>query len=196
MKMAFIASILSLAMPFVCSFRESFITSTGARRGSHRIIGLVILVIVIFLRNVSATIIPSVAVPLSLLGSLGVMKLLDFSIDTLSMMAKTLSVGFRVDDAIVMIENIVRQMEMGKPRLQVTYEGAREVGFTIRASTSISIVIALSRSASRQSRSPCWWTSRSWRGATEWALKLVVRWALPWWVALWCRSYLRSTSRR
>ncbi len=102
-------------------------------------IGLVILVIFVFLRNVSATIIPSVAVPLSLLGTFGVMKLLDFSIDTLSMMAMTLSVGFVVDDAIVMLENIVRHMEMGKPRLQAAYEGAREVGFTI-ISMTVSLV--------------------------------------------------------
>jgi len=102
-------------------------------------IGLVVLVIFVFLRNVSATIIPSVAVPLSLLGTFAVMRLLDFSIDTLSMMAMTLSVGFVVDDAIVMLENIVRHMEMGKPRIQAAYEGAREVGFTI-ISMTISLV--------------------------------------------------------
>ncbi|MBL8236427.1 MAG: efflux RND transporter permease subunit [Bryobacterales bacterium] len=102
-------------------------------------IGLVILVIFVFLRNVSATVIPSLAVPLSLLGTFGVMKLLNFTIDTLSMMAMTLSVGFVVDDAIVMLENIVRHMEMGKPRLQAAYEGAREVGFTI-ISMTISLV--------------------------------------------------------
>ncbi len=98
-------------------------------------IGLVILVIFVFLRNVSATIIPSLAVPLSLLGTFAVMKLLDFTIDTLSMMAMTLSVGFVVDDAIVMLENIVRHMEMGKPRMLAAYEGAREVGFTIISMT-------------------------------------------------------------
>ncbi len=102
-------------------------------------IGLVILVIFVFLRNVSATLIPSLAVPMSLLGTFGVMKLLGFTIDTLSMMAMTLSVGFVVDDAIVMLENIVRHMEMGKPRLQAAYEGAREVGFTI-ISMTISLV--------------------------------------------------------
>ncbi len=102
-------------------------------------IALVILVIFFFLRNVSATLIPGLAVPLSLLGTFGVMKLLGFTIDTLSMMAMTLSVGFVVDDAIVMLENIVRHMEMGKPRLQAAYEGAREVGFTI-VSMTISLV--------------------------------------------------------
>ncbi|MFL6463322.1 MAG: efflux RND transporter permease subunit [Bryobacteraceae bacterium] len=100
---------------------------------------LVILVIFVFLRNVSATIIPSLAVPLSLLGTFGAMKLLGFTIDMLSMMAMTLSVGFVVDDAIVMLENIVRHMEMGKSRMQAAIEGAREVGFTI-VSMTVSLV--------------------------------------------------------
>jgi hydrophobe/amphiphile efflux-1 (HAE1) family protein len=102
-------------------------------------IAMVILVIFVFLRNTSATIIPGLAVPLSLLGTFGVMKLLGFTIDTLSMMAITLSVGFVVDDAIVMLENIVRHMEMGKPRMQAALEGAREVGFTI-VSMTVSLV--------------------------------------------------------
>ncbi len=100
---------------------------------------LVILVIFVFLRNVSATVIPSLAVPLSLLGTFAAMKLLGFTIDMLSMMAMTLSVGFVVDDAIVMLENIVRHMEMGKPRMQAALEGAREVGFTI-VSMTVSLV--------------------------------------------------------
>jgi len=102
-------------------------------------IGLVILVIFFFLRNVSATLIPSLAVPLSLLGTFSVMYLLGFTIDTLSMMAMTLSVGFVVDDAIVMLENIVRHMEMGKTRMEAALDGAREVGFTI-VSMTISLV--------------------------------------------------------
>ena len=102
-------------------------------------IGLVIAVIFFFLRNVSATLIPSLAVPLSLLGTFAAMKLLDFTVDMLSMMAMTLAVGFVVDDAIVMLENIVRHMEMGKPRLQAAIEGAREVGFTI-VSMTVSLV--------------------------------------------------------
>ncbi len=102
-------------------------------------IGLVIVVIFVFLRNVSATVIPSLAVPLSLLGTFAAMKLLDFTIDIFSMMAMTLSVGFVVDDAIVMLENIVRHMEMGKPRLQAALDGAREVGFTI-VSMTVSLV--------------------------------------------------------
>ena len=100
---------------------------------------LVILVIFVFLRNVSATAIPSLAVPLSLLGTFGAMKLLGFTIDILSMMAMTLSVGFVVDDAIVMLENIVRHMEMGKPRMQAALDGAREVAFTI-VSMTVSLV--------------------------------------------------------
>ncbi len=102
---------------------------------------LVVLVIFFFLRNVSATLIPSLAVPLSLLGTFGAMKLLGFTIDTLSMMAMTLSVGFVVDDAIVMLENIVRHMEMGKTRLQAAYEGAREVGFTIISMTTSLVAV-------------------------------------------------------
>ena len=100
---------------------------------------LVIGVIFVFLRNVSATVIPSLAVPLSLLGTFGAMKLLGFTVDILSMMAMTLSVGFVVDDAIVMLENIVRHMEMGKTRMEAALEGAREVGFTI-VSMTISLV--------------------------------------------------------
>ncbi len=100
---------------------------------------LVIGVIFFFLRNVSATLIPSLAVPLSLLGTFAAMKLLGFTIDMLSMMAMTLSVGFVVDDAIVMLENIVRHMEMGKTRMQAAIEGAREVGFTI-ISMTVSLV--------------------------------------------------------
>ncbi|MBV9405865.1 MAG: efflux RND transporter permease subunit, partial [Acidobacteriaceae bacterium] len=100
---------------------------------------LVILVIFFFLRNISATAIPSLAVPLSLLGTFAAMKLLGFTIDILSMMAMTLSVGFVVDDAIVMLENIVRHMEMGKTRMQAALEGAREVGFTI-ISMTVSLV--------------------------------------------------------
>ncbi len=104
-------------------------------------IALVVFVIFFFLRNVSATLIPSLAVPLSLLGTFGAMKLLGFTIDTLSMMAMTLSVGFVVDDAIVMLENIVRHMEMGKSRIQAAYEGAREVGFTIVSMTTSLVAV-------------------------------------------------------
>ncbi|MCX5644359.1 MAG: efflux RND transporter permease subunit [Phycisphaerae bacterium] len=96
---------------------------------------LVVLVIFLFLRNAWATIIPSLALPMAIVGTFTVMYLRDFSLDNLSLMALTLSVGFVVDDAIVMLENIVRHMEMGKPPLQAAMEGAREVGFTIVSMT-------------------------------------------------------------
>src|SRR5262245_38542631 len=98
-------------------------------------VGLVILVIFLFLRNLSATIIPSLALPASLVGTFSVMYLLGYSLDNLSLMALTLSVGFVVDDAIVMLENIVRHMEMGKPPMQAAYDGSREVAFTILSMT-------------------------------------------------------------
>jgi hydrophobic/amphiphilic exporter-1 (mainly G- bacteria), HAE1 family len=96
---------------------------------------LVVLVIFLFLRNISATIIPSLALPMSIVGTFAVMSLLGYTLDNLSMMALTLSVAFVVDDAIVMLENIVRHMEMGKPRLQAAFDGAKEVGFTIISMT-------------------------------------------------------------
>ncbi len=98
-------------------------------------LGLVVLVIFLFLRNVSATIIPSLALPMSIIGTFSVMYLLNYSLDNLSLMALTLAVGFVVDDAIVMLENIVRHLEMGKPRLQAAIDGASEVGFTILSMT-------------------------------------------------------------
>lgn len=96
---------------------------------------LVILVIFVFLRNVSATLVPALALPLSIAGTFAVMHLMGYSMDNLSMMALTLSVGFVVDDAIVMLENIVRHMEMGKGRLRAALEGSREIGFTIISMT-------------------------------------------------------------
>ena len=96
---------------------------------------LVILVIFLFLRNLSATIIPSLVLPMSIIGTFAVMYLLNYSLDNLSMMALTLSVGFVVDDAIVMLENIVRHMEMGKARMQAAFDGAKEIGFTIVSMT-------------------------------------------------------------
>ena len=97
---------------------------------------LVILVIFMFLRNVSATAIPSLALPMSLMGTFAVMHLLNYSLDNLSLMALTLAVGFVVDDAIVMLENIVRHMEMGKPPMQAALDGAAEIGFTIISMTA------------------------------------------------------------
>ncbi|HET7226632.1 MAG TPA: efflux RND transporter permease subunit [Candidatus Eisenbacteria bacterium] len=96
---------------------------------------LVVLVIFLFLRNVSATIIPSLALPMSVIGTFGVMDRLGYSLDNLSLMALTLSVGFVVDDAIVMLENIHRHMELGEPAMQAALEGSREIGFTILSMT-------------------------------------------------------------
>ncbi|HTQ86463.1 MAG TPA: efflux RND transporter permease subunit [Candidatus Solibacter sp.] len=96
---------------------------------------LVVLVIFLFLRNLSATLIPSMALPLSIVGTFAVMYLLGYTVDTLSLMALTLSVGFVVDDAIVMLENIVRHLEMGKGKLQAALDGSREIGFTILSMT-------------------------------------------------------------
>ena len=96
---------------------------------------LVILVIFLFLRNLSATAIPSMALPMSIVGTFAIMYLLGYSLDNLSLMALTLSVGFVVDDAIVMLENIVRHMEMGEPPMQAAFTGAREIGFTIISMT-------------------------------------------------------------
>ncbi|MEO6864277.1 MAG: efflux RND transporter permease subunit [Gemmatimonadaceae bacterium] len=96
---------------------------------------LVIMVIFLFLRNVSATIIPSLALPMSLVGTFAVMYVLGYSLDNLSLMALTLAVGFVVDDAIVMLENIVRHMEMGKTPMQAAFDGSSEIGFTIMSMT-------------------------------------------------------------
>jgi HAE1 family hydrophobic/amphiphilic exporter-1 len=96
---------------------------------------LVVLVIFLFLRNVSATLIPSLALPISVIGTFAVMYILGYSLDNLSLMALTLAVGFVVDDAIVMLENIVRHMELGKPPMQAAVDGAAEVGFTILSMT-------------------------------------------------------------
>jgi hydrophobic/amphiphilic exporter-1 (mainly G- bacteria), HAE1 family len=96
---------------------------------------LVVMVIFLFLRNLSATIIPSLALPFSIIGTFAVMWALEYSLDNLSLMALTLSVGFVVDDAIVMLENIVRHMEMGKSRMQAALEGSKEIAFTIVSMT-------------------------------------------------------------
>lgn len=98
-------------------------------------LALVVMVIFLFLRNASATFIPSLALPISVVGTFAIMYALDYSLDNLSLMALTLSVGFVVDDAIVMLENIVRHMEMGKRPMQAAFDGAREVGFTILSMT-------------------------------------------------------------
>ena len=98
-------------------------------------LALVVMVIFLFLRNLSATVIPSLALPLSIVGTFAVMYLLGFSLDNLSLMALTLSVGFVVDDAIVMLENIVRHMEKGEKPLEAALRGSKEIGFTIISMT-------------------------------------------------------------
>ena len=100
---------------------------------------IVVMVIFLFLRNISATAIPAAAVPFSIVGTFAVMYLLGYSLNNLSLMALTLSVGFVVDDAIVMLENIVRHMEMGEPRMTAALNASREIGFTI-ISMPISLV--------------------------------------------------------
>ncbi|GAB3626057.1 multidrug transporter subunit MdtC [Pandoraea terrae] len=105
-------------------------------------VALVVMVIFMFLRNVSATIIPSVAVPLSLIGTFGVMYLAGFSINNLTLMALTIATGFVVDDAIVMIENIARYMEKGDTPLQAALKGAEQIGFTI-ISLTFSLIAVL-----------------------------------------------------
>ena len=105
-------------------------------------VGLVVLVIFLFLRSLYATIIPSVAVPLSLVGTFGAMYLLGYSLDNLSMMALTISTGFVVDDAIVMIENISRYIEAGAAPMEAALKGAEEIGFTI-LSLSVSLIAVL-----------------------------------------------------
>jgi multidrug efflux pump len=105
-------------------------------------VGLVVMVIFLFLRNLSATVIPSVAVPLSLVGTFGVMYLLGYSLNNLSLMALTISTGFVVDDAIVMIENITRYIEEGEPPLQAALKGSAQIGFTI-VSLTISLIAVL-----------------------------------------------------
>src|SRR5262249_32354841 len=96
---------------------------------------LVVLVIFLFLRNLSATMIPSLALPMSIVGTFAIMYLFDYSIDNLSLMALTLCVGFVVDDAIVMLENISRHMEMGRGAMQATLDGSKEIAFTILSMT-------------------------------------------------------------
>ena len=105
-------------------------------------VSLVVMVIFLFLRSVSATVIPSVAVPLSLVGTFGVMYLAGFSINNLTLMALTIATGFVVDDAIVMIENISRYIEAGEPPMQAALKGAEQIGFTI-ISLTFSLIAVL-----------------------------------------------------
>ncbi len=115
---------------------------------------LVVLVIFLFLRNLSATLIPSIALPMSIVGTFAVMYELNYTIDNLSLMALTLSVGFVVDDAIVMLENIVRHMEMGEGVLEAALSGSREIGFTILSMTLSLAAVFIPDSLSRRNYGP------------------------------------------
>ncbi len=133
-------------IPPAVNLTVAFDASRSIRASIHDVeftlvltICLVVLVIFLFLRNISATLIPGCAVPFSIIGTFAVMYLLGYSLNNLSLMALTLSVGFVVDDAIVMLENIVRHMEMGKTRMEAALAASREIGFTI-ISMTISLV--------------------------------------------------------
>jgi multidrug efflux pump subunit AcrB len=102
-------------------------------------VGLVVVVIFLFLRNLWPTIIPAIAVPVSIIGTFGVMYLFGYSLDNLSLMGLSIAVGFVVDDAIVMVENIARHLEMGKGPMRAALDAAAEIGFTVVA-ISISLV--------------------------------------------------------
>ena len=137
---------LEAAMPADVNVTIAIDRSTTIRQSLHDTeltlivaIGLVTVVIYLFLRDFRSTLIPSVAVPVSILGTFGAMYLLDYSLDILSLMALTIATGFVVDDAIVVLENISRHLEAGMPRVQAALLGAREVGFTV-LSMSLSLI--------------------------------------------------------
>ena len=130
-------------LPAAVNLNTLYDRSVSIRSSVHEVqftlllaVALVVLVIFLFLRNISATVIPSLALPMSIVGTFMVMYVLGYTIDNLSLMALTLAVGFIVDDAIVMLENIVRHMEDGKGRMEAALEGAREIGFTIVSMTA------------------------------------------------------------
>jgi HAE1 family hydrophobic/amphiphilic exporter-1 len=129
-------------IPPAVQFATAFDASTSIRNSIRDVeftlmltVCVVIMVIFLFLRNLSATLIPGAAVPFSIVGTFCAMYLLGYSLNNLSLMALTLSVGFVVDDAIVMLENIVRHMEMGKSRMEAALTASREIGFTILSMT-------------------------------------------------------------
>ncbi len=129
-------------IPPALELSVAFDASESVRQSIHDVeftltlvVCVVVLVIFLFLRNISATLIPGAAVPFSIIGTFAAMYLLGYSLNNLSLMALTLSVGFVVDDAIVMLENIVRHMEMGKSRMEAAIAASREIGFTILSMT-------------------------------------------------------------
>jgi multidrug efflux pump len=127
---------IKVAMDRTTTIRASLL---AVQRTLAIAIALVILVVFVFLRNLRATAVPAVAVPISLLGTFGAMYLLGYSLDNLSLMALIIATGFVVDDAIVVLENVTRHVEAGMPRFQAAIQGAREVGFTV-LSMSLSLV--------------------------------------------------------
>jgi multidrug efflux pump len=137
---------LQAAMPADVNVTIAIDRSTTIRQSLHDTeatlviaIGLVTVVVYLFLRNIRATMVPTIAVPVSILGTFGAMYLLNYSLDILSLMALTIATGFVVDDAIVVLENISRHLEAGMPRMQAALTGAREVGFTV-LSISLSLI--------------------------------------------------------
>jgi HAE1 family hydrophobic/amphiphilic exporter-1 len=133
---------LQASLPAALSLAVRSDRSAAVRESVHDIkitlwltVALVVLVIFLFLRNISATIIPSLALPASIIGTFAVMSLMGYSLDNLSLMALTLAVGFVVDDAIVMLENIVRHMEHGEDAMTAAFKGSKEVAFTILSMT-------------------------------------------------------------
>jgi HAE1 family hydrophobic/amphiphilic exporter-1 len=133
-------------MPAAVNLDILFDRSESIRNSVHDVqftlvltVCLVVLVIFLFLRNLSATVIPSLALPMSVVGTFAIMYVLDFSMDNMSLLALTLSVGFVVDDAIVMLENIIRHIEMGETVMEAALKGSKEIGFTILSMT-ISLV--------------------------------------------------------
>jgi HAE1 family hydrophobic/amphiphilic exporter-1 len=133
-------------MPAAVNLNILFDRSESIRDSVHDVqftlvltVCLVVMVIFLFLRNLSATVIPSLALPMAIVGTFAVMYVLNFSMDNMSLMALTLSVGFVVDDAIVMLENIIRHVEMGESVMEAALKGSKEIGFTILSMT-ISLV--------------------------------------------------------
>jgi len=141
---------LKASMPVAINMTVVMDRTTTIRASVHDVeitlaisVVLVILVVFFFLRNVRATLIPSVAVPVSLIGTFGAMYILGYSLDNLSLMALTISTGFVVDDAIVVIENIARYLEQGMSPMQAALRGAREIGFTVLSITASLVAVFL-----------------------------------------------------
>jgi hydrophobic/amphiphilic exporter-1 (mainly G- bacteria), HAE1 family len=139
---------LRLQIPAAIKLEVMYDRSVGIRQSIHDVeftltlaACMVVLVIFLFLRNLTATLIASIALPISVIGTFSAMYILGFSLNNLSLMALTLSVGFVVDDAIVMLENIVRHRENGRPGLQAALVGSREVGFTIVSMTASLVAV-------------------------------------------------------